>query len=790
MYARLRRYLRFGNTTVGLLLTAMILLTLLLDPMPLQRLDMLMADWRFQLRGPKPPGPEVVIAAIDEKSLDDPKLGRWPWPYDVQAKLVEQLTAYGVKAIGYDVVFPASDTRMGIERLQAIREWLTGHDAARYAEAARFVGGVIAKADHDRIFAEKLSHSSRTVLGYFFHWRQRNVTHLPERKMERFLQNIRASTYTAPITAPGVRLQATTLPTGYAVESSIRVLSDAAWGAGFFNSYPDPDGVHRRYRLMVKYRDRVGIPGEPDYLFAPLGLRVLERYLQDGDRRPNTIVWIGPDGVTRVGLQSQKGTYTLPTDHLGQMLINHLGPSTPTPLFPRYSAIDILQGNHDAAPPAALRNKIVLIGATATGLVDLHVTPFHPAFPGVEIHATVIDNILRRDFLLQPGWASFYTVGAVLLLGLCLTLLGARLPAWAMHLLAAGLFLGALGVNYVLFDTQGWALNAVYPPLATVVIWAGLTTWAYMAEQKEKHFLQKTFRVYVSPGLIEEMVRTKTAPKLGGSSGIRTAYFTDIASFTTFSEILSPTQLVALLNEYLSPMTDILLHEGGTLDRYDGDGIVAFFGDPIPRADHALRALRTALSMQQALADLRAKWRAEGDKWPDLVQQMRMRIGISSGEFVTGNMGSTLHMNYSMHGDAVNTAARLETSAKQYGVNIHCLAHTLHLAGRDDFVWRTIDNVKFVGKSEPVETVEIMAHADDLPEDQRSMLAFYDQGIACYRQQQWEEAQATFRQSEPLEAHFPNRPTTPSCVYLERCAYLIAHPPGADWDGAWTLTSK
>ncbi|MDH3599501.1 MAG: adenylate/guanylate cyclase domain-containing protein [Candidatus Tectomicrobia bacterium] len=821
MYHHIVRFLPVNHTIFGIFLTVLILLTLLIDPVPLQRLDMLFADWRFELRGARQPGPEVVVVAIDEKSLDD--LGRWPWPYSVQAQLVDQLTAYyGAKAIGYDVVFSASDTSAGIENLENIRQWLVlrtangspvdsselaglaalkpptdlsrrvlgAHDPEPYGELSTLVDTLMADADRDQRFADALARSSRTVLGYFFHWERSAVQHLPEYEMLRFLQNIRASKYNALITVPGVRLKSIALPTGYAVESSIPMLSDAAWGAGFFNSYPDPDGVHRRYRLIVKYRDQVDRPNAPDDLYAPLGLRVLERYLQDENHEATTIVWAGPDGVTRVGVQSHKRMYLLPTDRKGQMLINHLGPSTPTPLFPRYSAVDIIQRNHDAAPPDALRDKIVLIGATAMGLADLYVTPFHPAFPGVEIHATVIDNILRQDFLAEPWWAPLYTTAAVLLVGLCLTLLGPRLPALLMNLLAAGLLLGSLGLNYVFFNLQGWVLNAVYPALATVIIWSGMTAWKYMAEQKDKHFLQRTFRMYLSPELIEEMVRTKTEPKLGGSSGIRTAYFTDIASFTTFSELLSPTQLVELLNEYLGAMTDILLHQGGTLDRYDGDGIVAFFGAPVLLQDHARRALHTALGMQQALAGLRAKWNAEGDKWPDLVTHMRMRIGIASGDLVTGNMGSMLRMNYSMHGDTANTAARLETSAKQYGIYLHCAAHTLQLAGAEHYAWRTIDNVKLVGKSEPVETVEILAHAGELSEDQRQMQAFYQQGIELYRLQQWEAAQAKFQDSAKLEATFPNRPTTPSRVYIERCDYFIANPPGAGWDGSWALTSK
>jgi adenylate cyclase len=320
-----------------------------------------------------------------------------------------------------------------------------------------------------------------------------------------------------------------------------------------------------------------------------------------------------------------------------------------------------------------------------------------------------------------------------------------------------------------------------------------MTIYHYVVENKDKRFLRKIFGTYLSPELIEQMVQTKIPPQLGGSSDIRTAYFTDIASFSTFSEALSATKLVELLNEYLTAMTDILLDEGGTLDKYEGDAIVAFFGAPLPQEDHAARALRVALRMQEELARLRAKWSAEVDKkWPEIVQQMRMRIGISSGEIVTGNMGSKTRMNYTMMGDVVNTAARLEASAKQYGIYIQCTSEALEWARKAgaEFECRIIDKVRVVGRTEPVDTVEIMAWKDQLSEDLSMMRDLYHQGLDLYRQQKWDEAMAKFVESDRLEEVFPKRPTTPSRVYIERCEFFKEHPPEKDWDGVWTLTSK
>jgi adenylate cyclase len=512
-----------------------------------------------------------------------------------------------------------------------------------------------------------------------------------------------------------------------------------------------------------------------------LGIRLLERYL-----RGNTIFWIGPEGVEQVGITGARQSYKLPTDAWGNALLNHLGPGG---TFPRYSTVDIIEGRPQA-PATAFAGKIVLVGATAEAAKDLRVTPFDPVLPGVELHATIIDNILRQDYLVKPWWGKLYAGGSICLLGIVLTFLLPRLGAVWSGVSAAMLLLGSLVVNYLLFTVAGLWLSVIYPALAIVGVAGGITLYRYVVEEKDKRFIQKTFATYLSPELIEQMVQSKTEPKLGGSSGIRTAYFTDIASFSSFSEKLSAERLVELLNEYLTAMTDILLAEGGTLDKYEGDAIVAFFGAPLELPDHATRALRVALGMQGALSHLRKKWTDEGDKWDEVVKQMRMRVGISSGNIVTGNMGSIMRMNYTMMGDVVNTAARLEASAKQYGIYIQCTTETLQLAGADAFEWRIIDRVRVVGRAAPVDTVEIMAYKDQLSAEQCLMRDLYHQGLELYRQQQWDEAMAKFVESEKREEVFPRRPTTPSQVYIERCTFFKENPPGEDWDGIWTLTSK
>jgi adenylate cyclase len=816
----LTRFSRRHSTTLGLLLTCMVLWLFWLDEAhqtqkpfmvaPLHRLELLASDLRFRVRGSRPPGPEVVIAAIDEQSVDE--LGRWPWPYTVQAQLIRRLTSYGAAAIGYDVVFSSSDTSAGLDNLQTIQASLAARGYYDDAELKALVEQTLAAANHDQLFATALHASGRTILGYFFHWQCQDIAHLPASELERFLYNLTISQNAryVPRVEPGASLGALHLSPACAVESNLPILSQAVWGNGFFNSRPDTDdGVIRYYPLIVQYRGTMDVPvesgrdpevpGKQTDLFAPLGLRLLERYLQERHGSANTLVSISADQKIQVWLVAGRQRLEIPVDAQGRMVVNHLGPSALAPSettagrqyrFPRYAIADIVKGRETVAPPEAFRQKMVLIGATAVGLVDQRITPFDPAFPGVETHATIIDNILRQQVLVVPWWGGWFTTASMVLMGVGLTLLLPRLGALRGDLVTTLALLGNVGLNYALFVAQGWVLSIMYPVLATCVVWLGMTIYHFVFEQRQSRYLRKTFSTYVSPELVTIMVRDGIEPRLGGSSGMRTAYFTDIASFSSFSEVLSATQLVELLNEYLSTMTDILVAEGGTLDKYEGDAIVAFFGAPIAQPDHAARAVRVALKMQHALAQLRQKWHAEGDKWPTLVRQMRMRIGISSGEIVTGNMGSTMRMNYTMMGDVVNTAARLEAAAKQYGIYIQCTAETLQLAGPADFAWRTIDKVKVVGKLEAIESVEIMAYKGQLPPEQVQMQAIYQQGIACYRQQQWDEALVKFTESEKLEDVFPRRPTTPSRVYIARCEFLKAHPPGPGWDGSWALTSK
>ncbi|MBW2330686.1 MAG: adenylate/guanylate cyclase domain-containing protein [Deltaproteobacteria bacterium] len=374
-----------------------------------------------------------------------------------------------------------------------------------------------------------------------------------------------------------------------------------------------------------------------------------------------------------------------------------------------------------------------------------------------------------------------------------------------------------------LFSHLGAWLNIVYPVgVVLVPTYVSLTGYKYLTEERDKRFLKATFSSYLAPELIDDMYKSKTMPELGGEARTITAYFTDIEGFSTFSEKLTAHQLVELLNEYLSAMTDILIAEKGTLDKYEGDAILAFFGAPMDLPDHALRACRVSLAMQSKLVELREKWRNEkqapgepnrntknmppeewipGDKWPKIVHQMKMRIGINSGEIVVGNMGSSVRMNYTMMGDPVNLAARLEAAGKQYGIYTVVSEYTMDLEFnrngekkkiRDMVEARMIDNITVVGKSKPVKVYEVCAMKGNLGDQEKELFKVFDEGMQHYLKMEWDEAIAKFNESLKVE-RISGGKTTPSEVYIKRCKTFEENPPiapGKKWDGVFHLAKK
>ena len=437
--------------------------------------------------------------------------------------------------------------------------------------------------------------------------------------------------------------------------------------------------------------------------------------------------------------------------------------------------------------PFEFVGKKLYYGLTATGTSDLNPMPFDPRYPMVGLHANALNTILDNKIIYEVP-----KVQVALVIGIIGILLAFGVPALsaAMGGLVTAIIIGAYGwLSFWLFTNQQIWLDMVGPLSALFIGYLGITVYNYIQEEKNKNFLKESFGTYVSPELIDQMYESGEEPSLGGEEGYHTAFFTDIQSFSAFSEKLTASELVALLNQYLTDMTDVLLENNGTLDKYIGDAIVAFYGAPIDVDNHEYWACKTAIEMQDKLAILREGWQEEGDRWPEIVHNMQNRIGISSGQMVTGNMGSEARMNYTMMGDNVNTAARLESSAKQYGIYIQ-IADSTYQAVKEKVVVRDLDNVRVLGKNEPVKVWELISEVGQEPDQYKKILPAYHEALDLYKSQEWSKAIDAFKASDELEEMFGGRKTNPSRIYIPRCDHYLENPPGEDWDGVWTLTSK
>lgn len=447
--------------------------------------------------------------------------------------------------------------------------------------------------------------------------------------------------------------------------------------------------------------------------------------------------------------------------------------------------------------PGLYEGKIFILGSAAPALFDFVTAPHEENYPGVLVHASVIENILRGKFLVNLS--THWQILIIIFIAIFCTLV-------ALYLRNYFLFPGILLLELALLLIGNYAFGkGIYLGFAEPTLVLLFTTISALLiktyfESRDKQFLNDAFKQYISPALIQEMLDKEIKPKLGGVKSELTAYFTDIAGFSTFSEkIADPTRLVELLNEYLGAMTDILLANRGTLDKYEGDAIIAFFGAPMKLPNHAQSACETAVAMQEKLLELRKRWVEEKDKWPTPVKEMHMRIGINSGEIVTGNMGSQVRKNYTMMGDAVNLAARLESAAKQYGAYIQISETTREKLIPGSFLYRSLDIVRVVGKSEPVKTYELLARNDESEKTKelKKMIEIWEKARIAYNETRWDDAIALFREAEILEPHHPDKDpgskTTPSSIYIARCESYKINPPvpeGTPWDGIYTATSK
>jgi adenylate cyclase len=730
-------------------LTLVIAALVFLRPMIGEVLELKLYDLKFRFRGTVQPGKELAIVTIDDESVK--KIGRWPWSRKIMAQLLQRLQEAGPKVIALDIIFAESEETQAVATIKELRQEISQNRLA----SPPLLGLLAAKerqADVDRQLAKVIGQEPPTILGLYFTKVGGTASGL---KASRFMSPdaVRASTYNI---VRWMDERPTKLPILEArdVELNLTEITDAAKGGGYFNIIPDIDGTVRRHPLAILYGSD---------LYMPLAIATLRQYL---GRQPAMLT------MSRLGVAGVRlGRRQVPVDSLGRLLINYYGPPG---LFKYYSAAQLLDGT---VPKEALKDKIVLVGATAVGIYDLRVTPFSGVAPGVEIQATVIDNILEDNFLKAPSFPQFQSLLLVLALGLVLGLVLPRLSAvWSLlvTVLVLGIFIGG---NFLLFVTRGWQVELIYPLLQIGGVYVGVTVQRFLREERERLRIKKTFQAYVAPEVVNEILKNPDKLGLGGDRRDITILFTDIRGFTTLAETLEPEALVELLHSFFDPMSEIIVEYGGTIDKYMGDAIMALFGAPIENPGHAQTACRAALAMVAKLEALSAEWRSQGR--PDL----RIGVGINSGEAVVGNMGSQRLFDYTAVGDNVNLASRLEGLNKYYQTSILISnATAAHLDG--GFILREVDVVQVKGKKEPLKVFEILGEGTPDPELAK-FLGYYQEGRSLFLSRHWQESGQAFQAALELRSG-----DVPTRNYLELSHRYLAAPPDLSWRGIRTYEEK
>ncbi len=699
-------------------------------PRLLEALDKRAADTMFHWRGAEPHGDRVVIVDIDERSLR--QVGQWPWPRDRVAKLLANIGAGGPAAVGLDMVFAEPDRT-------SPENWLP-RLSQRHPEA--FADDRLARLlrdeefNHDLILGDTLAQLP-SVLGYVFDLREEGAS----------------DPGLVPFHAARIRLSPAEL--GFADLSLIggrRAILNVAeisqgLSEGFFNVFPDVDGTVRRVPLLMLLE---GLP------YPSLALELA----RIGSEGSTLTIHAEPNahGARHALLGVALEGRFIPTDERGQLNVNFRGPPY---TFPYLSAAEVLEGHHRET----LRNKIVLVGTSAAGLLDLRPTPFGEVFPGVEIHANAVDNLLAGDPLVYDIYTEIgLTHATVIGGGLLLTFLLVHSGPLAGGLAALGLIAGSVAANYHLFFLDNRVVGLVYPLATLVLLFMVVTLANYAFEGRRKRFLSKAFGQYVPPELVREMVDKSDDLALGGETREMTVLFSDVRGFTGIAEGLEATELTRLMNEMLTPLTHIIHRHRGTIDKYMGDAIMAFWGAPLYDREHARHAVQAALEMAAAVPGIQKKFQARG--WPAI----RMGVGINSGPMNVGNMGSEFRMAYTVLGDAVNLGSRLEGLTKHYGVEIVISQYTRQQV--PDYACRELDLVRVKGKDRATAIFEPLGPAGQLDPDTAAALEKYHRALALFRRRDFTAALELF-----TELHRADPDRRLYHLYRDRCHRFLRDQP-------------
>lgn len=703
-------------------------------PQTFLSLDNRLRDFLFIARGPIPTTGQVAIVDLDDASLA--KYGQWPWSRDLFAELLQKLANDGAGIIGLDIVFSEADRT----------------SPARLAKRYHFPDKNL--PDFDKVMAKTLMQTP-TILGYVF-------------QMQTPTPNADAPNIPAIFIERGFSKNTDVLqPKG--VLTNVPVLQDSAYSSGFFNNIPDESGMVRSVPLVMKY---------DDVIYPSLALEMVRIATQVNKVFVN---------YSDLGVESiQLGNMFIPTDPGGRLFVNYRGPGH---TFHYISAAKVLENKVD---PKELEGKFILIGTSAAGLLDLRSMPFDNVYPGVEAHANVIDNILKGDFLTRPSWIIAADMLVISVTFLVSYLLLIRLNAlWAITIFLAE----AVGLYYFYFHmlfAEGIVFNILFGVFALVAAFFFSLLVNFFFETRQKMMLRGKLSSKVSPAVMEEILKNEAGNVMEGDTREVTIFFSDVRNFTNISEALSnPKTLIHFLNEYMEPMTDLIVHAEGTVDKFIGDAIMAYWNAPIDVKDHADKAVAASLQQIAMLKEINAKIRQDerfqaAVKMSDAngVPPLDIGIGLNTGQAIVGEMGSAGRSDYTVIGDAINLGARLESLCKFYNSKVTISNFTKDQL-KQDYIFRFLDLVTVKGKTEPVEVWQV--HDFGQAEGRlKEELDKHHGAIALYKEAKFAEALDEFKELQS----WPDKTNQNIYkIYIERCEHYIEEPP-EDFNGVFVHKTK
>ena len=737
---RLARWARqFGLARAVCLVLLFALVPLrLLDPRPVEELRLRTFDF-FQVLRPRPQTSfPVVIVDIDEASLK--AIGQWPWPRTTVADLVTRITQLGAAAIGFDVIFSEPD-RMS----PAVAEHsFQGIDAETRAK-------LDALPSNDDVLADAIKHS-RVVVG-----EAGSAVREPRTEAEKALQTGFAIVGPDPTDD---------LVTFSGLLRNILPIEQAAAGRGLFSIKPERDGIIRRVPVIMEAQGTL-VPS-----LAMEMLRVVTKATAILVRSDNA----GVRAVAVPGLE-------VPTDRNGQFWV-HFNKTNPA----RYvSAKDVLQGQ---VPADRLRGRLVLIGTSAIGLLDIKTTPVEAAMPGVEVHAQILESVLTKTLLNHPNYAIGAELIVAVLFGLAIIVVAPLLSPTIVVVLGVLLVAGLIGLSLFLFVAHNLLIDFTYPLISSWLIYLVLTFVNYFREQKQRQQIRSAFGFYLSPHMVEQLARSPEKLVLGGEERRMTILFSDVRGFTTISEHYKddPQGLTHLMNRFLTPLTNAIIERKGTIDKYIGDAIMAFWNAPVDDAEQEANACDAALEMQARAAALNDELKREADANGGVYLPLRVGIGLNTGPCVVGNMGSDFRFNYSVLGDTVNVASRLEARTKDYRLPLVIGSRTAERA-KEKFATMEIDLIKVKGKKEPEAVFAVLGRAEIQQDPRcRELRGLNAEMLVIFRKQKWDDALALIERCRGVANGFDLDGFYD--MYSERIATYRADPPPPNWDGVYEAETK